>query len=119
MKLDHYEKRYEIYDITLEFIQELSGNGADKQLHRSFIDKKESAKFLFSYDESIYQLLNEIHEKSIAINTHKSEKKDKGGDDIVELGSSKQFNENVSWMLDVAIQNLRDKMKPYLSLSAY
>ena len=63
LKLDLYNKRFEVYSVALEFYQELTGNGASTDLVRKFIKKKEAAQFLFSEDPSIYSLLNEMHEK--------------------------------------------------------
>ena len=51
LKLDLYNKRFNIYSITLKFHQELMSEGLAKGTHREFIEAKQSSKFLFHHKE--------------------------------------------------------------------
>ena len=57
LKLDLYNKRFEIYSITLKFYQELMSEGLEKGTHRKFIEAKESSKFLSGALPSIFCFL--------------------------------------------------------------
>ena len=61
LKLELYHKRFEVYSSALTFGQELTSNELTSETHRDFINKKESAYFLFSKSPSIYQVLDEMH----------------------------------------------------------
>ena len=114
LKLDLYNKRFEIYTITLQFYQELIADGATSETHKEFIKQKEAAKFLFSEDLSIYSLLNEMHEKSFKVKAFKSnrcelEKYPEQFDKV-----AKESLEVVNW-LEVAIKDLNTKLSKFLS----
>lgn len=110
LKLDLYNKRFEVYSVSLTFYQELTGSGASKELVREFIEKKEAAKFLFSTEPSIYSLLDEMHEKSFKINAVK-----KNRDDLVDNIEvmdllAKDATEAANWF-GPAIKELSQKME--------
>ncbi|MGP1831765.1 hypothetical protein ACTTBA_01670 [Shewanella frigidimarina] len=67
LKLDLFNKRFEIYSSALTFVQEVTSNIYSAETHRDFISKKESAYFLFSNNQNIYKLLDEMHSKSFII----------------------------------------------------
>lgn len=72
LRLDLYNKRFEVYTSALLFYQEVTSEGASKECHRDFISKKESAYFLFSDNPKIYDLLNTMHEKLFKISGFRS-----------------------------------------------
>jgi hypothetical protein len=114
LKLDLYIKRFEIYSVSLKFYQELTADGASKELVREFIEKKESAKFLFSTEPSIYLLLNEMHEKSFKINAVKKNRDDSVNNPEVMALLGKDAMEAASWF-GPAIKELSKKMEVFLN----
>jgi len=111
LKLDLYNKRFEIYEDTLKLYHELDEeNGSTKETMRKFIGSKEASKFLFSNDPSIYSLLNEIHKESFKINACKENSNNKtANDELYERmhEASKIINDN--------IPILHKKLETYLS----
>jgi len=111
LKLDLYNKRFEIYEDTLKLYHELDEeNGSTKETMRKFISSKEASKFLFSNDPSIYNLLNEIHNESFKINACKKNSNNKTtNDELYERmrEASKIINNN--------IPILHEKLETYLS----
>lgn len=71
LKLDLYNKRFEIYLITLKYYQELMdlepGEEVEKEIQRDFIRGKEAAYYLFSKTPEIYKLLLGITASSAQI----------------------------------------------------
>ena len=115
LRLDLYNKRFEIYTATLQFYQELTADGVSSETHKSFIQQKEAAKFLFSQDSSIYQLLHEFHVKSFKVKGYKeSAQKLKHSPEI--LLQLKNESESVITWSGCAIEELRKKLEPYLNM---
>lgn len=73
LKLDLYNKRFEIYSCTLKFKLELENNQLTSETHQKFIEVKNASKFLFSSDNKIYESLDEIHDKSFKITGFRNE----------------------------------------------
>jgi hypothetical protein len=114
LRLDLYNKRFDVYTATLKFYQELIADGISSGTHKSFIEQKEASKFLFSQDISIYQLLDELHEKSFKVKAYKENKELKHSPELhVEL--AKESNDVVTWS-DSAIKELSKKLEPYLNM---
>ena len=51
LKLDLYNKRFEVYTDTLKFYQELMEEEVSKSTHINFITSKEASLFLFRSEE--------------------------------------------------------------------
>lgn len=71
LKLDLYNKRFEVYADALKFYQELISGEISKETHLKFINSKEAAIFLFSDDPDIYQTLDEMHSQSFKVSGFK------------------------------------------------
>ena len=111
LKQDLYNKRFEVYTDTLILYQELSDTeGTSKETLRRFISSKESSKFLFSNDPSIYELLNEVHHKSFKVNGVKKNKVEFTGNSE----AYKEMNEALNW-LTAQLPILSQKLDKYLS----
>ena len=67
LKLELFNKRFEVYSSALTFGQEVTSNECSTETHRDLKKKKESAYFLFSDNQNIYKLLDEMHTKSFII----------------------------------------------------
>lgn len=111
LKLDLYNKRYEIYTDTLKLYHELNeSEGSTTETLRKFIDSKEASKFLFSNDESIYNILNEIHKNSFKINAYKKHKNQHQANQAL----SDNMLEASNYINDI-IPVLHKKLQNYLS----
>ncbi|WP_105199497.1 hypothetical protein [Pseudoalteromonas sp. T1lg10] len=114
LRLDLYNKRFDVYTTTLKFYQELISDGVSSETHKSFIEQKEAAKFLFSQNPSIYLLLDELHEKSFKVKAYKENKEFKNSPELyAEL--VKESNNVVTWS-NHAIKELSKKLEPYLNM---
>ncbi|MCG3727666.1 hypothetical protein [Vibrio cincinnatiensis] len=109
-----YIKRFEVYSVSLILYQELTAKGASEELLRDFIEKKESAKFLFSTEPSIYLLLNEMHKKSFKINAVKTNRDDSTNDPDLMHDLHKDAMEALKWF-ESAIKELSQKMEKFLN----
>jgi hypothetical protein len=67
LKLDLYNKRFEVYVDAIKFYQELLSGEISKETHLKFINSKEAAIFLFSDDPEIYQYLDDMHSESAKV----------------------------------------------------
>lgn len=115
LKLDLYNKRFEIYTNTLKFYQELIGEEVTKETHIKFINSKEASRFLFSKDVDIYKLLDEMHSQSFKVIGFKKHGKDFVCDQETFLKSSKEMQQVLSWFNE-QIPELCKKMQKYLAL---
>ena len=71
-KLDLFDKRFMIYDATIDFILSIRGGGVVRDDHLGvFKEKTLPARFLF--DDKIAKYLSEIKEKAIDLQTYKEE----------------------------------------------
>ena len=115
LKLDLYNKRFEIYTNALKFYQELIGEEVSKETHLKFINSKEASIFLFSKDIEIYKLLDEMHSKSFKVIGFKKHGKDIACDPAVFLKSNNEMQQVLSWFNE-QVPELRKKMQRYLAL---
>jgi hypothetical protein len=116
LRLDLYNKRFEVYSVALEFYQELIGDGASTELKRKFIEKKEAANFLFSEDPTIYLLLNEMHNKSFKISAVKDNRKDLESSHEVASLLAQESLDAANWF-GPAIKSLSSKMECFLKFN--
>ncbi|CAH8185608.1 conserved hypothetical protein [Vibrio aestuarianus] len=114
LNFDLYIKRFEVYSVSLILYQELTAKGASEEILRDFIEKKESAKFLFSTEPSIYLLLNEMHKKSFKINAVKTNRDDSPNDPDLMHDLHKDAMEALKWF-ESAIKELSQKMEKFLN----
>ncbi|EGR1171067.1 hypothetical protein CGJ07_21530 [Vibrio parahaemolyticus] len=115
LKLDLYNKRFEVYTTTLKFYQELIGDGVTSETHKDFIEKKEAAKFLFSEDASIYELLNELHEKSFKVKAFKGHREELESNPEIFSKAAQESLEVVNWSVE-AVKSLSGKLEKYLNM---
>lgn len=114
LKLDLYNKRFEVYTATLKFYQELIGDGVTSETHKNFIEKKEAAKFLFSDDISIYELLNELHVKSFKVKAFKEHRGELEPNPVISELAQESL-EVVDWSNE-AVKSLSGKLEKYLNM---
>ena len=114
LQFDLYTRRFSVYTTALKFYQELIDQGVTHETHLEFIEKKESAKFLFSSDTTIYELLNEMHEKSFKVRAFKANREQLEKTANFD-GYAKDSLEVVQWA-EHAINMLSKKVEPYLNM---
>jgi len=114
LKLDLYNKRFEIYTDTLTFYQELIGEEVSKETHKKFISSKEASFFLFSTDKTIYALLEQMHTESFKVIGFKKHGKELSGSPKHFIESNDSSLKVQAWFTD-KIPELREKMSKYLS----
>ncbi len=114
LKLDLYNQRFEVYASALQFYQEVISAECTKKEHRDFINKKESAYFLFSNNKYIYSILNEMHTKSFIINGFRNTAEQLNSSPEVFLKAQKESEEALQWFEKV-LDKLRDEMNTYLN----
>lgn len=115
LKLDLYNKRFEIYTTTLKFYQEIISNSLTSETHKDFIEKKEAAKFLFSEDASIYELLDELNENSLIVKNFKKYRKEIESSPETLIKAQEEYQKVFSW-LDKAVKSLSNKLEKYLNM---
>ncbi|MDD2852823.1 MAG: hypothetical protein PHY09_13110 [Desulfuromonadaceae bacterium] len=123
LRLDLYNRRFEIYSRALDYFQALVLYDASPELQtdlmilrKTFIKSCEESQFLFEKKSGIYELLKEMHTKSFERTGFKeiSQQLAKtGAVDEVTNGFTKS-EETLQWFSD-ATSKLRDKMAPYLN----
>ena len=114
LKLDLYNKRFEIYTDTLKFYQELMTEEVTKSTHIKFINSKEASMFLFSEEPSIYKLLEQMHSESFKIIGFKKHGKELSGSPKEFLKSSEGAQKTLQWFNE-QMPNLRNKMQQFLN----
>lgn len=115
LKLDLYNKRFEIYTDTLKFYQELIGEEISKETHLKFINSKEAALFLFSTDPEIYKILDELHAKSFKVSGFKKNYKNLVNAPDVMLEANNEMQQALSWTME-KMPILQKRLRKFLSL---
>lgn len=116
LKLDLYNKRFEVYSDTIDFYQEtISGEvEVSKDVHRQFIKSKNASKYLFSKDPSIYDTLDEMHEKSFKIKGFRKAWGNFQTDAKPDVKSTEAFQSDLRWC-NKAMENLHIKLARFLN----
>ena len=113
LKLDLYNKRFEIYSHTLQFQHELDSNELTPETHRKFIEVKQSSIFLFDPKDKIHESLNEMHKRAfkvIGFREHSSKIKDTP--EFITMSNESQ--ESLNWIMS-EIDQLHIKLSKYLN----
>jgi hypothetical protein len=119
LRLDLYNKRFAVFEITLRLFQEILGGtslAAEQfdSLHREFITAMIEAKFLFDTESGINEMMNEFNKATFFI---------KGGRDIMKTSgvppevlidaSNRMLDEQKK--LPAKLEAMEKAMAPYLS----
>lgn len=113
LKLDLFNRRFEVYSVTLEFHQDLMSGSASQELHRKFIEVKQSSKFLFDSKDGIYASLDKINTESFKIKACK-EARGLSNDCTFQLNQDSQVALGV---IIKEVEKLDVKMSKYLSFN--
>ena len=119
LRLDLYNKRFAVFEVTLKLYQESFGETAPSEskyaeLHRQFIKAMIEARFLFSGDSGIAELMESFNKSIFIIKGSRSMIKTQGIPPEERLKIYNQFLEE-QMQLSNKIEQLERKMKPYLS----
>lgn len=85
--------------------------GLSKETHRKYIEHKQSAKFLFSPKDGIYDSLDKIHTSSFKVSAFKNAEKHTSPDLLAKLMLE---NEKGMGIIISEIESLDGKMNKYL-----
>jgi len=122
LRLDLYDRRFEIYSKTLAFYQivswfnPLKSSDEDRTkyevLQIDFIRSHRESQFLFSKKSGIYHLLNEFQKKANSIYQYRESRWERGTKDT-KRENENEFESNKEWMGNFLPQ-LEKALKPYL-----
>ena len=116
-KLDLFDKRFLVYDATIDFILSIRGGGVVLGQHLGiFKEKTLPARFLF--DDKIAEYISEIKEKALDVQTYMAELKgdlpDKERGEII-----KKSSELKKWLYhQIDEEELNYNFGPYLRLTS-
>ena len=113
LKLDLYNKRFEIYSCTLKFQHELVSNQLTSETHRKFIEVKQASKFLFSSKDKIYESLNAINDKSLKIIGFRNQSEELKNHSE-SMKARREYEEALNWIIN-EIDTLDGKLSKYLN----
>lgn len=120
LRLDLYNKRFEIFRAALDFSNVAYGwNASDEQLttYRIFLRALIESQFLFSAKSGVSEILGEMNEKFrkvFAVN----EIRERGAHTAMPqefMESVAQASDGANWILSTAIPQLTEKMRSYLN----
>lgn len=113
LKLDLYNKRFDIYSSALKFYQEITAGESSKTTRIHFIIHKESARFLFSNTPKIYNILDGMHEKSFVIISFKENSSELKNSPDAFTKAMNESNEALKWFGGI-MPELNKEMGKYL-----
>jgi len=113
LKLDLYNKRFEVYSRTLDFHHALVNNELTTDIHRNFIEAKQSSKFLFHPSDKIYDVLKEMHIKSFKVTGFREHaEKLKGTNEYTKAFD--EMHDSINWIIS-QVEVLDEKISKYLN----
>ena len=112
LKLELYNKRFEIYSITLKFYQELESDELAAETHRKFIEAKHSSKFLFHDKDGIYICLDKINTESFKVKACKENSNDRSEKPTFQMH---QDSQEALELIISEIKSLDKKLSKYLN----
>ena len=113
LRLDLYNKRFEVYKDTLRFYQELVDGELLKETHLSFIASKNASYHLFANDREVFSLLDKIHSESFKITGFKNLGNEMDGVPEAKHEMYEASLSVISW-LNKTMPELRDMMSKHL-----
>ena len=122
VRLDLYNRRFDIYSRTLGFFQALLSYDASKPkdnfllLHNDFVKSYKESQFLFDKDSGIYELLTEMHKKSFKITGFEaiSQELARAGAQDELIRGFQESQDAWNWIGE-GISKLEKSMGPYLN----
>lgn len=115
LKLDLYNKRFEIYIDAVRFHQEIISGNLSNETHLKFINSKEASYFLFSDDSEIYKTLDELYSQSFKVTGAKQAAPQLQGSPevLLKMHYDAQHALSINGKL---LNDLQLKLKKYLSM---
>jgi hypothetical protein len=118
LRLDLYQKRFSVYESTLAYHQlvilpsTISNEEKDK-IGRDFIKACRESQFLFSFEDGVFNLLNEIRQQAYFLANYKTPP---ASDDpeIFKQSAQRNFDAN-KFLHEDSIPKLEDKLAKYLN----
>lgn len=116
LKNDLYDKRFDIFIVALKFYQEvIYEEMLSPQTESDFILSKNSARFLFSKDPAIGEMMEEMHKKSFPVRNFKKNSQKLSKLDSEQFKDVFDKNEKARKWFDSQIQLIKEKMHKFLA----
>lgn len=121
LKLDLYEKRFQVYSNTLSFLQCLDdlqiGKRSDefRRVHQAFIKSTRESQFLFSKESTVFEILEKINVDSfrvIGFKEHRDEFSEMGYQEALSKMAADSLNSLLGF--ESLTKKLEAAMSPYL-----
>lgn len=117
VRLDLYDRRFKIYDATVNFYNALSGDVKVVEFlnaRAEFFRAVRESQFLFSRESKIYDMLLDLREKAFAIHGFKAHGDALQIDPLLWIDLHKKMLAELStW--DASIKSIEEAMEPYLN----
>lgn len=120
LRLDLYERRFHIYEATLNFYQSLMGTNDQlnspefQNHHRDFIKSCRESRFLFDKSSEITVLLEELQSQSFKIIGFKKHGAELASDPSTLIKMSDQMNETFA-LFENSMKKIEEAMGKYLN----
>jgi hypothetical protein len=117
LRLDLYEKRFQIYLRVLAFFQQIivwEDREDQVALQEPFFAAFRESQFMFPSKSRVFDLLSEFHERSFFVVKFTEARKALDGMPREQRDLSHKRTENVNWLLE-SMGNIEKGMLPYLN----
>jgi hypothetical protein len=118
LRLDLYNRRYEIYMAIYAFYTALigwKGSDEDKAARDRFFKAKNEAQFLFSPESGVEALYDELHKKSLKVTSFKENPEMYRSDSKLMMTSFEESNRILLKDFDEGLTRLKKAVAPYMS----
>lgn len=116
LRLDLYEKRFQIYLRVLAFYQQIivwENREHQIALQEPFIAAFRESLFMFPPKSRVYDLLSEFHQRAFFITKFTQMMEGLQGMNKERIEQSNKRTEHVNWLLG-SMTEIEERMKPYL-----
>jgi len=121
LRLDLYERRFDIYMRVLDFHRELiawNDTDAQKSSQQPFIRAVRESRFLFPESSGVYAFLEEFSSHAFYITNFRSARQGWGpAFPLEQVKLAQEFTAHVNWIL-TSIDTLENKLAPLLNFHA-
>lgn len=120
LRFELYQKRFAIYESTLEFHQKIINSNiatiqseAFNLVQNKFIKSMRESQFLFESSSGVFQLLNELHTKSFKITGFRMNEQEFAEYSDLFIKMQKEMFDSIEFF-DKSIYSIETMMAPYL-----
>lgn len=121
LRLDLYNRRFDVYAQTLAFYQALviydpAFNGDDfRRVRADFIKACRESRFLFDKESTISSIMNKMLDKSYVVSGFKETAKDMANADTEAFSKMSTESHDTLMVFGISIEKLENALAPYLN----